>query len=249
MPRDFHLPVDLVNEDQIQVWFPMGISETTPNATDRSLSVVARLKPGRSLSELQAQVRVIADQLRQEQPRAYPEAARISVAGVPLRDDLVADVRPTLLMLMAAVLFVLLIACANVANLLLTRGTARRREMALRATFGAGRVRLVRQLFTESVLLASAAAIAGVVLALWALRVVLSITPAGALPRAAEVSLDWRVLLFVYGWHRVRRLPPVWHGTRTSGQPLEFEYRPTRRGPQRYGRRRTAAASQRAGDL
>jgi len=199
MPRDFQMPVDLVNDEKMELWYPWNINEANPNWRGRGLSVVARLRPGKRLSDLQADLAVLAPRLRQERPEAFPAAMNWSLTGMSLQEDLVGDVRQTLLLLMCGAGMVLLIACVNVANLLLTRATARRREIALRATLGATRSRLIGQLFTEALLLAMAAAPAGLLLAHWGLRLMIAVTPVGALPRAAEVALDWRVLLFTVG--------------------------------------------------
>ncbi len=127
----------------------------------------------------------------------YPEANKgLGVTLVPLIQDVVGDIRPTLLILQAAVGFVLLIACVNIANLLLARSSGRARELAIRTALGASRGRVVRQLLTESVLLAMAAGALGILIASWGTRAALRILP-DVLPRAEEVRLDGRVLLFM----------------------------------------------------
>jgi predicted lysophospholipase L1 biosynthesis ABC-type transport system permease subunit len=129
--------------------------------------------------------------------RRWPYYQHLSLPVVPIRDFLIGDVKPALLAIFGAVLFVLLIAVANVANLLLARATIREREMALRASLGAGRARLIRQVLTESVLLAFAGGLAGLTLA-WAAIHFLQITNPGNLPRMQEVRLDARVLGFTF---------------------------------------------------
>jgi len=155
-------------------------------------NVVGRLAPGVSLESARAEMETIAGRLAAD----YPETnARISASVVPLRDHLVGDAKTALVILQVAVLFLLLVACANVASLLLARGTEREGEFALRAALGAGRIRLVRQLLTESAAIALAGAIGGVLLAVWALDLIVAIGPA-EIPRLDEVALDGRVLLF-----------------------------------------------------
>src|ERR1043166_9372518 len=146
------------------------------------------------------------NRLRAEKPDAYPASLKAALVATSLRDDLVGNVNSTLLLLMGAVGIVLLIACMNVASLLLARATGRQKEMALRATLGASRAQLVRQLLCEAFLLAGLAAVVGLLLANWCLRLILALTPVGALPRAGEVSLDWRVLVFTLGASAVAAL-------------------------------------------
>jgi predicted permease len=157
----------------------------------------ARLKPGVTLDQAQARLKLAAEEFRATFPNSLQANQSFSVA--PMRDAFVSNVRPTLLILSGAVGFVLLIACANVANLLLVRATTRRREIAIRAAIGAGRGRIVRQLLTESVVLACIGGALGLVIGALGIRVLLSVNTAG-LPRVglngARVVMDWRVLGF-----------------------------------------------------
>ncbi|MCG3161658.1 MAG: hypothetical protein JMDDDDMK_02855 [Acidobacteria bacterium] len=157
-----------------------------------SLHGIGRLKPGVTLAAAQADL----DGVMRRLAEAYPDANRGNGASlVPLKERLVGDVGPNLWMLLGAVGFVLLIACVNVSNLLLARSTGRTREFAIRAALGAGRWRLLRQLLTESVLLALIGGGLGLTIAAWGTKAALAALP-GGLPRAEEVGLDGRVLIF-----------------------------------------------------
>jgi predicted permease len=177
------------------VYTPIG-QWNDPNFRDRRVDLsshgVGRLKPGVTLSQAKADMDGIAQNLSV----AYPEADKNeSIALVSMKEDIVGNVQPFLIVLLAAVGFLLLIACANVANLLLARSMGRAREFAIRAALGASQGRVIRQLLTESMVLAGAGGALGLLLAFWGTKAVLDTLP-GAVPRASEVSLDSRVLLF-----------------------------------------------------
>jgi predicted permease len=178
------------------VWVPFQLD---PHPTDQGhyFSAAGRLRPGVTLEQARARVKLSAEDFRRQYPRALQANNGFSVD--PLRDAMVRNVKTSLLVLIGAVSFVLLIACANVANLLLARAVGRRREFAIRAAIGAGRGRIVRQLLTESVLLSLCGAIAGGILGVIGIRALLSVNTAN-LPRVGVegslVGVDWRVLAF-----------------------------------------------------
>ncbi len=156
---------------------------------------IARLAPGATPGDATTQLAAIGDRLSE----AFPDTNRgESFTAHPLSDSLVADVRTGLMVLLGAVSCVLLIACANVAGLMLARGIARRRELAVRASLGAGRGRLAAQLLTESLLLAFVGGAAGLMVAAWSLDLLVALAP-GSLPRLDEVRLDWRVAAVAFG--------------------------------------------------
>jgi predicted permease len=177
------------------VYTPIG-QWTDASFRDRRVDVSShgfgRLKAGVTLSEAMADMDGIAQNLA----AAYPEADKaVGITLVSMKEDIVGNVEPFLIVLLAAVGFLLLIACANVANLLLARSMGRSREFAIRAALGASQGRVIRQLLTESMLLAGLGGVLGLVLAFWGTKGVLGTLP-GALPRSNEVALDSRVLVF-----------------------------------------------------
>jgi putative ABC transport system permease protein len=186
MPRGFQFP-----DRDPQLWAPVQFTaEQLANHGNHHLQVVARLKPGVSLKVANANLAAIAKQLEQEHPSSN---AKIGAFAVPLREELAGKTRPALLVLLGAVCFVLLIACANVANLLLARASGRRREIAMRMTLGASRARIARQLLTESLLLAALAGAAGLALSTFVTQFLASLIPEGIAPMNGS-GADSRVL-------------------------------------------------------
>src|SRR5690606_29969047 len=181
-------------DSTVDVWLPAAFPAEARTPRGRWLATVGRLKPGVSVEQAQRDMTRVAGELT----TMFPDfntgwTARV----VPLREQLTGDVRPALVVMLGAVGFVLLIACANVANLLLARATARGRELAVRAALGAGRGRIVRQLIAESLVLAAAGGTAGLALAWWGLQL-LRTTVADRLPipRLESVTIDGTVLAF-----------------------------------------------------
>jgi putative ABC transport system permease protein len=187
-----------VGDVPADLWLPFQID---PESSDGNVSfyVTALLQPGVTVAQANAQLQAVAHEFRRE----FPSLAWVSHFKVgPLLDSIIGDARNSLRMIMGAVGLVLLIACANVANLLLARATVRKRELAIRAALGASRARIVRQLLTESVLLSLAGGILGTTLGVVGMRALLAVSPAG-LPRIGEdgsaIGIDWRVLGFTLG--------------------------------------------------
>jgi predicted permease len=193
MPRDFQLPTDYVvdAEEPTQIWLPYRL--TPQNRGNHGLHAAARLRDGVTVEQANAELKSLTETLTKE--GQYPVAMQFSAFAVTTTDEAFAAVRPALGLVFGAVGFLLLIACANVANLLLVRADGRIREMALRCALGAERWRLVRQLLTEGAVLAGAAAVVGVGLASLALRALVA-AQATALPRVTSVTLDLRVIGF-----------------------------------------------------
>jgi predicted permease len=194
IPADFYYTGS--NFQRSDVYVPIGQWNDATFRDRRAgmgMDAVGRLKPGVTFTQANADMQAVAQHLAEE----YPEADKgTGIVLVPLKQDVVGDIQPILLVLLAAVGFVLLIACVNVANLLLARSTGRTHEFAIRSALGASRGRVIRQLLTESILLGLAGGGLGLLLASWGLQGALKVLPE-ALPRAEEVRLDGRVLLFM----------------------------------------------------
>ncbi len=191
-------PLDFLNQ-RGELWVPYSWEQArAEDRGDQYLGVIARLRPGTGIEQARADLDAIAARFRRQFPDRYAGSFRWRLVAVPLRDQMVGDVRPALLILLGAVALVLLIACVNVANLLLTRGAVRQRELAMRGALGAGRGRLVRQLLTESTLLSLAGGALGVLLAWWGVRVLVRLDP-GDIPRLDGVRIDGAVLAFSLG--------------------------------------------------
>ena len=194
------LPPAFRSDPPADIFIPL---QADPNSTNQGhyLSVAGRLKLGVTLKAARAEMKIVGERFRQENPKWMDKTETVAV--IPLQEAEVGDVKLPLMILLGAVGFVLLIACANVANLQLARASTRQREMAIRTAMGANRLRIVRQLLTESVILALAGGVIGFLLGAWGVRVLLAIAP-GDLPRvndglqgaAAVSALDWRVLGF-----------------------------------------------------
>jgi putative ABC transport system permease protein len=191
MPQGFLFP------NRVEMWTPVGPLSDQESWKQRGnhpgLYAVARLKPGVTLEQARADIKNVTTALEKQ----YPDSnTGNSATMIPLLENYVSDVRRALYVLFGAVGFVLLIACANVASLTLARVSARQREMAVRAALGAGRWRIVRQLLTESALLALIGGVLGLGVAQWGVAAILAISPEGAIPRVAEIGLDRSVLFF-----------------------------------------------------
>jgi putative ABC transport system permease protein len=188
MPRGFNFP------NEVEVWLPIELHPSSPSRTSHGKRVIARLRDGVSMGQARADLSAIGKQLRQEN---FTDIDMVDMAATPLQESLVGEARQSLVAMMAAVAFLLLVACANVANLVLAQVTARQREFSVRAAMGASRWRLARQLIVENLALALTAGALGVLISFWGVDALISLNH-GKLPRADEIGVDARALVFTF---------------------------------------------------
>ncbi len=198
LPPRFRHPGRTIATD-VEVWLTSGFSADPLPPPARSVRIIpgalGRLKPGITLQDAQAKLDIMAAEVRKDFASDYPARSQRVARVRPLQDALVGNVRPTLLVLMGAVILIILIASVNIANLLLARASGRQREMAMRLALGAGRHRMIRQLLTESVVLSLIAGVVGILTAEVVLKFVIRFLPFD-LPRQNEITIDWVVLGF-----------------------------------------------------
>ncbi|WP_433983901.1 ABC transporter permease [Tunturiibacter empetritectus] len=199
MPPGFRDPGRTVGERNTEQWAALGFEEDPAHRPNRSvrlpLETVGRLKPGLTLRAAQSQMDALVASLRKQFPDDYPADSKWTVRLVPLKENVVGNVRQSLMLLLGAVALVLLIGCVTVANLLLARASARSREMAVRQALGAARKRLVRQLLTEGLVLSLLGGVAGLVILFCMKGFLLRLIPE-SLPRLNDLSINWTVMLF-----------------------------------------------------
>lgn len=198
MPRGFQLPTDFGDDaaEPTSLWMPLWFDPAHTERGSHGFYAAGRLAPGVTLAQLNEELKALTSEWTRQ--GLYPIPMKFTAFATAIDDEILGGVRPALITLLAAVGFLLLVACANAAALLLARAETRQREFATRTALGASRWRLVRQQLVEGVLLSTVGAALGLVLALGAKRVLDAIGPT-AIPRAADVSLDWRSALFMAG--------------------------------------------------
>jgi putative ABC transport system permease protein len=196
MPAEFRFPLFLAVTEAPQLWVPLPqdplFGPWMERRTGHWLQVTGRVKPGIPMSQVQAEMDALAESLAKEFPAENKDWL---ILTAPLQEMIVENVKPALFVLLGAVGLVLLIACANIANLLLTRATSRAREIAVRSTLGAGRVRIIRQLLSETAVLGVLGGVLGMALAYWGVQVLVALIPAGV-PIVNAIRVDYFVLFF-----------------------------------------------------
>jgi putative ABC transport system permease protein len=217
MSENFQSPSQIQNNERIDVFVPAAYDAALlANRGDHEIEVVGRLRPGASVERAQSELDALTTRLG----RQYPDFGGFHASIRPLADDLTRNVRASLRAILAAVAFILLIACVNVANLFLVRAAEARRDIALRRALGASRWRIVRGLLAQSVLLSGGACAVGLLLGVWCKDLLVAIAPSG-IPRLASAAVDARVVLFAVALSMATGilfgLAPAWQGT---GSPL-----------------------------
>ena len=202
MPRAFSLPREVLptldGAEQADILLPLPMPlDAAQNRDHEDYNIMGKLKPGVSVAQAQAEMDTITARLRHDYPQTYPPNGGLTFGIVPLLEQVVGDVRPNLFVLLGAVGCVLIIACANVANLLLARAVARQKEIAIRTAMGASRSRIVRQVLTESVLLSLSGGVVGVLLAFWSLHWIHVFGPK-SVPRINDIGIDRVALVFTF---------------------------------------------------
>ena len=200
--EDFSLPREVMptldGAEQADILLPLPLpADASRNRDHEDYNIIGKLKPGVSIKQAQAEMDTITAHLRRDYPETYPPNGGLTFGIVPLLEQVVGDVRRTLYVLLGAVAFVLLIACANVANLLLSRAVARQKEIAIRTAMGANRIRIARQLLTESILLALSGGVLGVLFSYWSLHWIHILGPK-SVPRLNAISINRETLIFTF---------------------------------------------------
>jgi predicted permease len=221
MPTGFHDPGWTTAQRNTEIWLASGFAAPPAPLPARSprlpLESIARLQPELSIAAAQSRLNALVSSLQKQYPDDYPAKARWTMRLVPLKESVVGNVREPLTLLLAAVGLVLLIACANVANLLLARASARAREIAIRQAMGAARARLMRQLLSESMILSFLGGAAGFAVLFATHRLILRMIP-DSLPRLNDISMNWSVLLFALAITLasgiIFGLAPAWQASR-----------------------------------
>ena len=202
MPPDFHDQGRTTEIRNTEIWAAAGFSALPSPPPGRSIrklkTAIARIRPGLTVARAQEQIDALVASLRKQFPADYPPESGFTVHLVPLGESVVGNVRQPLLLMMGAVALVLLIGCVNVANLLLARASARGREIAIRQALGAARMRIIRQLLTESLVLSLLGGVAGLAILFLTRKLLLQMIPE-SLPRLNEIAINWTVLLFALG--------------------------------------------------